>query len=190
MYLYHKMKKFTEELLKGKKFGMLTCLKFSHRNEKRQAYFFWKCDCGKEILHNASHIVYGQRFSCGCTKRWSKLWDKHKAWTGYKEICGTYWSSIKRNAKKRNLEMSISIEYAWNKFIEQNRMCALTGIPIYFQARKDLRNATASLDRIDSSKGYIEGNVQWVHKKINYMKQQFNQTEFIEWCKKVVNHNA
>ena len=77
-----------------------------------------------------------------------------------------------------------------SKFIEQNRMFALTGIPIYFQARKDLRNATASLDRIDSSKGYIEGNVQWVHKKINYMKQQFNQTEFIEWCKKVVNHNA
>lgn len=47
--------------------------------------------------------------------------------------------------------------------------------------------ASASLDRIDSSKGYEQGNVQWVHKDINNMKQSFSQDKFIDWCKKVVN---
>jgi hypothetical protein len=45
------------------------------------------------------------------------------------------------------------------------------------------------LDRVDSSKGYIEGNVQWVHKTINLMKQSFNQKEFIHFCKLVANNN-
>ena len=46
---------------------------------------------------------------------------------------------------------------------------------------------TASLDRIDSSKGYVEGNVQWVHKMINMSKQQYSQEEFIDMCKAVAN---
>jgi len=44
---------------------------------------------------------------------------------------------------------------------------------------------TASLDRIDSSKGYVKGNLQWVHKDINMMKNHYNQKYFIEICKKV-----
>jgi hypothetical protein len=44
---------------------------------------------------------------------------------------------------------------------------------------------TASLDRIDSSKGYIEGNLQWVHKDVNIMKMDLSQVEFIDYCVKV-----
>ena len=46
---------------------------------------------------------------------------------------------------------------------------------------------TASLDRIDSNKGYTKDNVQFVHKDINWMKQDFEQNKFIEYCKKVAN---
>lgn len=45
------------------------------------------------------------------------------------------------------------------------------------------------LDRIDSSKGYIEGNVQWVHKDVNMMKQNYSQKYFIEMCKKIYETN-
>ena len=44
---------------------------------------------------------------------------------------------------------------------------------------------TASLDRIDSSKGYIKGNVQWVHKEFNKMKLDLLDKEFIDICKLV-----
>lgn len=73
----------------------------------------------------------------------------------------------------------------------QNKKCALTGRKIVFVPRgksinKTRTETTASLDRIDSNKGYVVGNVQWVYKKINMMKQGYSQDEFILLCKEVV----
>ena len=48
---------------------------------------------------------------------------------------------------------------------------------------------TASLDRIDSNLGYVKGNVQWVHKHINVMKNIFNQDMFIFLCNQVTKTN-
>jgi len=47
---------------------------------------------------------------------------------------------------------------------------------------------TASVDRIDSSIGYVMGNIQWVHKDINKMKSDFSQELFIAWCGLVASH--
>lgn len=73
--------------------------------------------------------------------------------------------------------------------MKQNKKCALTGDIIYFPTRCWSRDGTASLDRIDSSKGYTKENVQWVHKDINMMKQEYTTEVFLGWCKKVVEHN-
>lgn len=45
---------------------------------------------------------------------------------------------------------------------------------------------TASLDRIDSSKGYIPGNVQWVHKDVNKMKLALSEKRLLELCTLIV----
>lgn len=44
---------------------------------------------------------------------------------------------------------------------------------------------TASIDRIDSSKGYIKGNIQIVHKTLNKMKLNMRDEEFIAICEEV-----
>ena len=49
---------------------------------------------------------------------------------------------------------------------------------------------TMSLDRIDNNKGYIEENVQWVHKDINMMKRIYSQDYFIYMCKLVAECNS
>jgi len=49
--------------------------------------------------------------------------------------------------------------------------------------RKD--TSTASPDRIDPSKGYVEGNVRWVHKTINSMRNSMCDQEFRRWCRLV-----
>ena len=65
-----------------------------------------------------------------------------------------------------------------------NGKCALSGLEIQFGKHwKMMSDQTASLDRIDNTKGYITGNVQWVHKQVNFMKGTMEQTEFIEFCK-------
>ena len=48
---------------------------------------------------------------------------------------------------------------------------------------------TASVDRIDSNKGYEKGNIQIVHKIVNRMKWSLNQKAFIWFCKKIYENN-
>jgi hypothetical protein len=52
------------------------------------------------------------------------------------------------------------------------------------------KETTASLDRIDSSKGYIKTNVQWVHKKVNKMKQDTSVDEFKHYCKLICEYQT
>ena len=48
--------------------------------------------------------------------------------------------------------------------------------------------SVASLDRIDRTKGYEPGNVQWVHKIVNDMKGTLKDADFIAWCGAVASH--
>lgn len=116
--------------------------------------------------------------------------NNHKLWQGYGELPKTFFTKIKFTAKKRNLEFNITIEYIWNLFLEQNRKCKLSNKELVFYKKCSNKTIqTASLDRIDSSKGYIEGNVQWVHVDVNFMKGSLSQNDFIQFCKEIAKHN-
>ena len=83
----------------------------------------------------------------------------------------------------RDIEFKISKKYIEDLFYEQDGKCALTGLDLilaHAHTEKHLR--TASIDRIDSSLGYIKGNIQWVHKTVNKMKLNIKQDEFIDFC--------
>jgi hypothetical protein len=110
-------------------------------------------------------------------------------WKGYGEISGKYLYML----KYRNREYNVSGEYLWKLFLEQDRKCALSGIHLIFAkfaTPKGMLEQTASLDRIDSSKGYIVGNVQWIHKSLNGMKSDMSDDEFIAWCCLVAKHRG
>lgn len=171
----------------GQKIGVFEVIADSGKRRPPSGNVLWvvRCDwCKNTRLMTYSHI---KRFlSCGC----KKIELQRKAiFEGYGEIYATHWNDIKYSAKQRNLKFDISIEYVWELFIKQGRKCSLTGVPLCFNSRCWIYDGTASLDRIDSSKGYIEGNVQWIHKNINMMKQQYSTELFFDWCKKVVIHN-
>lgn len=38
----------------------------------------------------------------------------------------------------------------------------------------------------EAIKGYVDGNVQWVHKDVNFMKSDLEQSRFIDLCAKIV----
>lgn len=112
--------------------------------------------------------------------------NKHPQWAGCGEMGQTMWYRITENAKKRNIAVEITIDYCWNLFLHQDRKCALTGkvlIMRYHKGRTVCGNA--SLDRIDSSKGYVSGNVQWIDKKLQHVKTKLSDAEFIAICQKV-----
>lgn len=111
--------------------------------------------------------------------------------TGCGDISGRFWASIVMNARYRTLECDITPESVWNLFLQQDCRCALSGIPLRFnQPGEQQTMTTASLDRIDSSKGYIKGNVQWVHKIVQKMKWELSQEAFVQMCRLVSNNRS
>lgn len=101
----------------------------------------------------------------------------------YKDIAGHVWSNIINNAETRNLLFNIKIEDIWNLYIKQERKCAETGWAILFDLEKG--KTTASLDRVDSTKGYTIDNIQLVHKLVNRSKWDLSEKTFYKLCKAV-----
>ena len=97
--------------------------------------------------------------------------------------------------KKKGLKWEIDRDYLQDLFTKQDGKCVYTGLDLHFGRSPKSRLGdkddlpTASLDRIDSDLNYIKGNVQWVHKRINIMKHNSTEDEFISLCNLVVNHN-
>lgn len=162
----------------GHKFGKLIVIKRILDNVKTDSLWLCRCECGKEKTITGSHLRKNLTKSCGCIMR-----------KGYKEIGGTYFNRIRHSARNRNIIFEITIEQIWDLFIKQERKCALSGLELHFSSKCDAGDGTASLDRIDSKKDYTIDNIQWVHKDINYMKQDNTDEEFIKYCKLVANYN-
>ena len=143
-----------------------------------------ECECGikKKISH--THLSLERVKSCGCIMKG----PTNALWRGCGEISGNRWDAIQRKRRhKEDREFSITIEQAWDLFLKQNRKCALSGMELEFgKTNKD--SFTASLDRIDSDKGYTIDNIQWIHKHINWMKNTFTQEYFIDICVKIAKY--
>lgn len=150
----------------------------------KSAYWKCKCICGIERVVSGQALRKGKSKSCGCVGR--PYWH-----TGYEEIATSRWNRYIDRAVRAGFEFTISIENAWGIFIKQNKKCALSGIDIYFAKKvKDCKGTTASLDRVDSLKGYVDGNIQWVHKDVNMMKYVYDNEYFIDMCKKIAANNS
>lgn len=170
--------------LTKEKFGRLQPLKIDiDRTTTGKIFWICQCDCGKLKSAAMGNIVNGSVTSCGCYRR-------KKNWTGHGDISGRYWADCIHGASARDLEFRITIEEAWNLFLQQNRRCAITGRELTFdpQTVRRKRNQTASLDRIDSSKGYTIDNVCWVDRKINYIKGNMHTDDFIKLCAEITRY--
>lgn len=87
--------------------------------------------------------------------------------------------------KKRSKEIIIEItiddlKELWNK---QKGICPYTGWELILPKWKIRKSPkVASLDRIDSNKGYIPGNIQYVSVMVNYAKSDFSMEEMNVFC--------
>ena len=174
--------------LTGHRFGQLVVLRRAPDYRKGQTISVrWECqcDCGNITVVHRGTLIEGHTKSCGCLK--SVPGSKSKCWEGYGQISGALWGNIKRAAKRRSIPLDISLEEAWAQFEAQGGKCALSGIPLIFTSCYSSRKTetTASLDRIDSSKGYTRDNIQWVHKKLQAIKSDMPQEEFLIWCRRI-----
>jgi len=176
--------------LTGCMFGTLLVLKRSENKDPKKKHALWIAECKNcnSIREYIAPELGGTRISCGCIGNVAGKDSPY--WKGCGDLSKTKFKRIKEIAERRKIEFTVEMEYLWDLLLKQNKKCAYSGIELVFGVNtKDLKSATASLDRIDSSLGYIEGNVQWVLKDINMMKQQLSHARFLELCKIIVENN-
>lgn len=177
--------------LTGYEWNNMKVLNLDISTKKKERYWNIECHCGNTFRLNTYEIFKSNQKSCGCIFKSKTYKLSHPNRKGYKDISGIIWSKMKRDAKSRDIQFDLNIEDLWELLESQNRKCKLSGISIGFGLEDGVnskKNTTASLDRIDSKKGYTIDNVQWVHKRINMMKQSLSDDDFIFFCKAVANN--
>lgn len=168
------------EPLTGAKYGKLTVLHQVPRpTASRTANAWWRCrcECGNEVTAKAIVLKRGEKQSCGCSWKAS-----------YMQLSGAYFSSLRSGAKARSLDFEVTPEFLWNLYSAQDKKCALSGVEIALTM--DDRTKTASLDRIDSKRGYVLDNVQWVHKSVNRMKSNLAQEDFLHFVARIASRHV
>ena len=177
--------------LTGKKFHYLKVIRRAGSNRQGSSTWLCECECGAEKVLSSDHLTRKRSpvKSCGCQAH--KSGPRHSQWKGCGEISGNwFYNHVLRERKqstRTRIPVELTIEQAWDLFLKQERKCALSGLTLTISSTHHYNDA--SIDRIDSSKGYVLENVQWVHKHINFMKRTYSQDYFIEMCKKVANNN-
>jgi hypothetical protein len=168
--------------LTGLKFGDLTVVSLSEISRNKHSRWNVKCSCGVEKTVLGTHLIQNKTKSCGCIKS-----REPRNFKGVGKLSKTYYSSLKRGANggkgRKPIEFNISMEYLWKIYEIQKGLCAYSKLPI------DFKSKTASCDRIDSSKGYIKGNIQWLHKDINMMKRHYKHDYFLHLCGLITKNN-
>jgi hypothetical protein len=115
---------------------------------------------------------------------------KEVTFQGCGNLSKSYWNRIVKGAEKRGLVVAITMAVAWERFLAQEKQCALSGIPICIVSDYTRQHHlhTASLDRINHRLGYLPSHIHWVHRDINMMRRTMPIEQFIDSCRKVAAH--
>lgn len=128
-------------------------------------------------------------FDVNCKECKKKIYEELKNKERNKNDLDKILKSRIRNMKKRSPKIyyseDVTVEYLkelWNK---QEGVCALSNIKMVLSAHSGKNNLNVSVDRIDSSIGYVKGNLQLVCVAVNYMKSDMDLMEFYSFCRSI-----
>lgn len=143
-----------------------------------------------ECLHCSAPIAPPKRKFC-CKEHKDSYNSKHLY--GYK-YTKKYRSKspevfIAHLLSYKNRRATLSKEFLCDLYYRQKGLCAISGISMTHEQSGGKCPSNISIDRIDSTKGYIEGNVQLVCSLVNTMKMQYTKEELLFWCRAIVDNN-
>lgn len=134
-------------------------------------------NCGKQFKRKRKDYEYkkrnldGQYCSLPCSPR-----QAPQPHAGFQIQLG----NIKKRCKYKNYSFNLTKRFLIKLWEQQKGICAITGLKMlepvgYVASRVPLKlPKTASIDRINSKKGYIRGNIQWVCVFANLAKNTFD----------------
>lgn len=161
-------------------------------------------NCGKEwkVLTAKDRIgkkIKKHYFCSECSKtltEWKKKKIMKQKREGFKErlyeekrksrlnnIQNCIWAKAKQRAKKYGLDFNIDISD-----IQIPDICPILEVPLKYGTKGDYEYSP-SIDRIDTTKGYIKGNIAIISKKANSMKNSATFEELQKFCKNILRYS-
>ena len=161
------------------------------------------CDnCGSEFQKPESeykrNVKLGRKNFCcrSCAATYS---NQHRSKDSFSSNIAKYAGNQKdeytpfrytmRCVRRRDKEIDIDLEYLKHVWEEQKGICPYTGLSLVLPTDSNIKTIhptiRASLDRIDSSKGYVRGNVQFISTSINYLKSDMSDLETKRFLKQI-----
>lgn len=165
---------------------------------KRECFF-----CKKPVYYKASHANTISYPSCSdvCKKKirsiaYSK--DKNPRSLGLNNIDRYFWEKAKdceRRAKIKKWPYDIDHIFLRDLFQKQEGRCHYSGIPMSLFSEKGRTNIAASynvasVDRIDSNRGYTKDNIVWTINCINMFKGHHDMNDIREVFVGIVNKES
>jgi hypothetical protein len=95
--------------------------------------------------------------------------------------------TARQRSGKIQVPFDLDIDEVYELYMKQQGNCALSGLPMT-NIMDDERSV--SFDRIDTSRGYHIDNVRLVASRVNLLRSDMSDVDFVWWCRAVANHNA
>lgn len=159
--------------LTGQKFNRLTVLTYAGVKGRRRSMWLCRCDCGKALEVDGTHLKSGHTKSCGCyskerignlNKKTGRT--KTKLYYTYRNIlnrCYRSENSSHKYYKDRNIQMCpewLDKNHGFERFQEW--------------ALANGYKEGLSIDRIDNDKGYSPDNCRWVDSYVQANNKRHN----------------
>lgn len=95
--------------------------------------------------------------------------------------------NAKTRSEKKNIEFDLTKEFLEELLDFSEMKCSVTGLEMNLEchSRKKANPFKCSIDRIDSSKGYLQDNVRFVCWAVNQMKADRTDEEFKFWVESI-----
>ena len=170
----------------GMKFGRLTVLRLSHKDNRHECHWLCKCDCGNEKTVSGNKLRSGNTKSCGCMQKEfldGRLRRKHGLTNA--KLYAT-WENMKHRCNDPNNWMYPNYGGRGIKVCEE----WLDSSTFFEWALRHGYEEGLSIERINVNGNYEPNNCRWVTQKVqsrnsrtNHLITYNDQTHcLVEWA--------
>jgi len=166
----------------GHRYGRLTVIEQGESDERGGSRWLCQCDCGETTVVSSHNLRTGNTKSCGC------LWKDTVCLPEGESAFNQLYNRIRHDV--RGHEFDLTKEQVRQLVLQPCHYCGeppaqKQKIGQYGYNGGFLYNG---IDRIDSSQGYVLGNVVSCCKRCNWAKNSMSVDEFKSWVLQVYEH--